>query len=163
MNMKFSGKFASFAGALGMLGVQPAQACWSDSEANAASVANLNMMMMVTALRCRNGPDNFLAEYNQFVKTNNATLGAQNALIKSRFARMNGAAAAEGAMDRFTIGLANRYGGGTIDKGCSELKVIAGNLASKGRDAASLIAIANVNATRPSLPGGSCSTRVAER
>jgi hypothetical protein len=161
--MKFSGKFARIAVVLSVLGVQPAQACWTDSEANAASVANLNMMMMVSALRCRKGADNFLAEYNQFVKTNNATLGAQNALIKSRFARMNGAAAAEGAMDRFTIGLANRYGGGTIDKGCSELKVIAGDLASKGRDAASLISIANVNATTPSLPGGSCSTRVAAR
>jgi hypothetical protein len=163
MNMKFSGKFAVIAAAMGILGAQPVQACWTDSEANAASIANLNMMMMVSALRCRKGADNFLAEYNRFVKSNNATLGAQNAIIKSRFARMNGAASAEGAMDRFTIGLANRYGGGTVDMGCSELKSIASDLASKGRDAASLIAIANLNATTPSLPGGTCGTRVAAR
>lgn len=161
--MKFSGKFAATAAFFGMIMAQPAQACWSDTEAKAASVANLNMMMMVTALRCRNGASNFLPEYNRFVKSNNPVLGAQNAIIKARFARLNGAKGAEGAMDRFTIGLANHYGTGHASMGCSELKTLAAELANRSRDADSLIALADRNAGIPHLQGGQCSTRIAAR
>jgi hypothetical protein len=161
--MRLKGKLAAVTATLGMLMAQPAQACWSDHEAKAASVANLNMMMMVTALRCRNGKDNFLSEYNRFVKNNNGVLGAQNAVIKSRFARQNGVKAAEGAADRFTIGLANHYGTGHETMGCGELKKLAADLGSKTRDSASLINIAELKAGRPNLPGGQCPSRIAAR
>jgi hypothetical protein len=163
MNMRPIKKLAAMSAAMGLLAAQPAQACWTDSEAQAASVANLNMMMMVTALRCRKGPDNFLAEYNRFVTGNNAALGAQNAVIKARFARLNGVKASEGAMDRFTIGLANHYGTGHGEMGCKELKNLASELAAKKRDSASLIGIAELKAGLPTLPGGTCGTRVAAR
>ncbi len=163
MNMRLYKKFAAASAALGMFAAQPAQACWSDQEAQAASVANLNMMMMVTALRCRKGENNFLAEYNRFVKSNNAALGAQNAIIKARFARQNGVKAAEGAMDQFTIGLANHYGMGHEAMGCRELKDLAADLSSKSRDAVSLINIAELHAGTPDLRGGRCPSRIAAR
>jgi hypothetical protein len=163
MNMKITRNLAAIAAATSLLAAQPAQACWSDRETQAASVANLNMMMMVTALRCRKGPDNFLAEYNRFVTTNNGTLGLQNAVIKSRFARMNGAQAAEGAMDRFTIGLANSYGGSSADRGCGELKLLAVDLASRSHDSTALAAMADRHAGVPALPGGQCGAKVAAR
>jgi hypothetical protein len=161
--MKITRKVAAIAAAMAMIVAQPAQACWSDHEAQAASVANLNMMLMVSALRCRKGADNFLAEYNRFVKSNNATLGAQNALIKTRFTRMNGAQAAEGAMDRFTIGLANSYGGGSATMDCSALKKLASDLAGKSQDSSALIAIAELKAGTPYLPGGQCRAKIATR
>jgi hypothetical protein len=163
MNMKTTGKFAAGAAFFGMVLAQPAQACWSEVEVKAAGVANLNMMMMVTALRCRSGKDNFLPEYNRFVKSNNPVLGAQNAIIKARFARLNGAKGAEGAMDRFTIGLANHYGTGHASMGCSQLKSLAADLASRSRDSDSLIDLADRSAGTPQLPGGQCPTRIAAR
>lgn len=161
--MRLKGKMAAMTAALGMLVAQPAQACWSDHEAKAASVANLNMMMMVTALRCRNGKDNFLSDYNRFVKNNNGVLGSQNAVIKARFARLNGVKGAEGATDRFTIGLANHYGTGHATMGCGELKKLAADLGSKSRDSVALINIAELKAGTPKLPGGQCPSRIASR
>jgi hypothetical protein len=161
--MNITRKVAAIAAAMAMIAAQPAQACWSDHEAQAASVANLNMMLMVTALRCRKGSDNFLAEYNRFVKSNNATLGAQNAIIKARFARLNGAQSAESAMDGFTIGLANSYGGGAATMDCRALKGMATDLASRGWDSIGLIAIAERRAGTPHLPGGQCSAKIAAR
>ncbi len=163
MIMKILKTFAAVSAALGILSAQSAQACWSDNEAQAASIANLNMMMMVTALRCRKGDYNFLAEYNHFVKNNNAALGAQNAVIKARFARMNGTQRAEAEMDGFTVGLANHYGTGHTIMGCAELKQLATDLASLSRDMTSLVNIADLHAGMPTLPGGSCSARIAAR
>jgi hypothetical protein len=161
--MKFSRQMLAFAAIFSISITQPAYACWTDSEADAASVANLNMMMMVTALRCRSGDNNFLTEYNHFVQRNNSVLGAQNAILKARFSRIEGVKAAEGATDRFTIGLANHYGAGDTNMGCQELKQLAGDLATKSRDSEALIALALRNAGEPTLPGGRCSSKIAGR
>ena len=161
--MKISGKVAAFAAVTSIIAAQPAQACWSDSEAKAASVANLNMMMMVTALRCRNGQHNFLADYNRFVRLNNPVIGANNAHVKARFARIVGGQGAERAMDKFTISLANHYGIGHESMGCAELKLLASELGSKTHDRLSLADIAERNAGIPELAGGRCSVRIAAK
>jgi hypothetical protein len=141
----------------------PAQACWTNAEQDAAKVANLNMMMMVSALRCRKGPDDFLVDYNQFVKNNNTVIGSQNAAVRSHFARINGGGNADAAMDKFIIGIANSYGGGHDRLGCGELKVVAQHLSRKGHDAGSLLAIANQNVGDFALVGGKCSINIASK
>lgn len=161
--MKRTGKLAALAALATMIFAQPAQACWTNSEQDAAKVANLNMMMMVTALRCRKGQDDFLADYNRFVKNNNPVIGAQNAAVRSHFARINGAKSADGAMDRFVIGLANNYGGGHEGLGCGQLKDIARTLAQKNHSAASLLDIAEANVEKYPLPGGLCPIKVAAK
>jgi hypothetical protein len=158
--MKISGKVAALALAATMA-THPAQACWTGIEQDAAKVANLNTMMMVSALRCRNGQDNFLAEYNIFVRQNNTVLGAQNATIRSHFARINGARAAESAMDRFVIGIANNYGAGHDSMDCAQLKQLAVTLTEKGHSASTLISLAEANVESIPLPGGTCPVTIA--
>lgn len=161
MNMK--GKAAALMAIAAMGIAQPAQACWTGIEQDAAKVANLNMMMMVSALRCRKGPDDFLADYNRFVKSNNPLLGAQNATVRSHFARINGAKGADAHMDRFIIALANSYGGGTDSMGCSQLKAVASHLGEKSHSAHALLTIAETNIDSYPLPGGACPVSIAAK
>ena len=160
--MKYRGKVAALALAATVV-AHPAQACWTSSEVDAAKVANLNMMMMVSALRCRSGQDNFLAEYNSFVALNNGTIGAQNAAVRSHFARMDGNAMAERSMDRFIINIANHYGSGHKTLGCAELHRVAGALAQPGHDGRSLLAIAELNVEEVPLPGDRCPVVIASK
>ena len=105
--MKMSGKVAALVALATTIVANPAQACWTNAERDAAMVANLNIMMMVTALRCRNGEDNFLPDYNRFVRNNNPVLGMQNAAVLNHFARISGPKSADAMMDKFIISLAN--------------------------------------------------------
>ena len=158
-----TGKVAALCAlAVSMIAV-PAQACWTSAEQDAAKVASLNMMMMVSALRCRKGPDDFLADYNRFVTNNNPVIGSQNAAVRSHFARIGGAKSADAAMDKFIIGIANSYGGGHDRLGCGELKMVAQELSRTGHNAGSLLAIAKDNVDEFALSGGNCSVNIASR
>jgi hypothetical protein len=160
------GKFlkkAAFAVTVTLLAVQPAQACWDDAAQDAAKISNLNMMLMVTALRCRGGNDNFLAQYNKFVKTNNALLGSQNALIRAQFSKTVGLRGAETALDKLATGYANSYGAGHPTMNCHELKALATQVAEEKQDIASLSAIADRAVGNSALPGGRCATNIALR
>jgi hypothetical protein len=161
--MNISVKAAAVLALVATMTANPAHACWTNAERDAAQVANLNMMMMVTALRCRKGSDNFLGEYNQFVKSNNPVLGAQNVAVRSYFVRMNGTRGADSAMDKYVISLANSYGSGHDSKGCGQLKEIAGQLANKKQTAASLLAIAEANVDQHPLPGGMCRANITAK
>jgi hypothetical protein len=143
--------------------VQPAQACWDDAAQDAAKISNLNMMLMVTALRCRGGQDNFLAQYNKFVRANNALLGSQNSLIRTHFAKAMGAKGAESALDKLATGYANSYGAGHPNMGCKELKALATRVADEKQGVASLSSIAYRVVGNSTLPGGRCTTSIASR
>ena len=160
--MKISGKVAALALAATVV-ADPAQACWTDAETDAATVANLNMMMMVSALRCRNGPDNFLAEYNRFVSLNNTIIGAQNATVRGHFSRTEGVGRAEASMDHFVIDIANNYGGGHETLNCAQLHLVAIDLAQPGHNAVTLLAIADGNVEQLPLPGGQCPVIIASK
>lgn len=157
------GKAAALCTLAATLTAGSAQACWTNAEQDAAKVANLNMMMMVSALRCRKGPDDFLAEYNRFVVQNNPVIGAQNAAVREHFARDTGVSNADAAMDKFIIAIANSYGGGHDRLGCSELKMVAQDLSRSGHTVGSLLAIARENVDAAPLSGGSCQVNVASR
>jgi hypothetical protein len=160
--MKISGKVAALALAA-MMAAGPAQACWTSAEQDAAKVANLNTMMMVSALRCRHGQDNFLSEYNQFVKVHNPVLGSQNAAVRQHFARTGGTRGADAALDRFVIAIANHYGAGHSSMGCGQLKLLAGELAARTHNSASLVVLAEANIESIPLPGGSCPITIAAK
>ncbi|MGB5076504.1 MAG: hypothetical protein WBO17_03390, partial [Sphingorhabdus sp.] len=84
-----SRKVAVFA-VLGGIMMQPAQACWTNAAQDAAKIKHLNTMLMVTALRCRNTPDNFLPQYNRFVAKHNALIGQQNNVLRTYLAQTHG-------------------------------------------------------------------------
>jgi hypothetical protein len=141
----------------------PAQACWNNAEQDAARIANLNQMLMVSGLRCRFGKDNFLHDYNRFVTRNNALLASQHAVIKARYARASGHGAANAELDRFIIGLSNYYGGGHGNPDCGQLKNLAGNLSSAKLDTASLSRIADENAGVPHQAAIACRVAIAAK
>jgi hypothetical protein len=143
------------------LATQPAQACWNAAEQDAAKISSFNMLLMVSALRCRNGADNFLIEYNAFVRSNNAVLGAQNGLIRQQFSRALGPNRAESAADQFTIGFANHFGAGHETLGCAELKALAFEASLNSNSVNALAALADQTVGLPSLPGGTCPISIA--
>ena len=161
--MTRTGKVAALCVLAAMTIATPAQACWTSAEQDAAKVANLNMMMMVSALRCRKGPDDFLADYNRFVKNNNPVIGSQNAAVRNHFARTNGNGNADLAMDKFIIGIANSYGGGHGWLGCAQLKLVAQDLSLNGHNVGSLLVIAKETVDEVPLSGGNCPVNIASR
>ena len=140
---------------------QPAQACWNSAGEDAVKIKHLNTMLMVTALRCRGGIDNFLPQYNRFVTNNSALIGSQNNLIRSHLARIGGARGAENALDRMSIGFANSYGTGHSWMNCGDLKQLASDLSLQQQGVATLAAAADQTIDNVPLPDGVCATRMA--
>ncbi|MBK6706115.1 MAG: hypothetical protein IPG54_00950 [Sphingomonadales bacterium] len=159
---KITGSIAS--ALLGLsLTATPAQACWTNAEQDAARIANMNQMLMVSALRCRFGKDNFLSDYNRFVRNNNDVLASQHAIIKARYARTMGQKAAFAELDRFMIALANYYGGGHGDPDCGKLEKLSGELSNGRQDAKALATIADEVVGVPRQAAQACSVTIASR
>lgn len=130
------------------LGAQPATAadCWAPGMIEAAKLRQLDVMLMVSALRCRTGPDGFQADYEGFLTRHRPALGKANHEILDAMRSRLGAVGAISALDRMSVTMANRYGQqGAF--GCGELKMVARELASGGTglaDAADLLVGADV-------------------
>jgi hypothetical protein len=149
--------------AMGVATAQPAQACWNNAQQDAARIKHLNMMLMVTGLRCRNGADNFLPDYNRFVSNNNGVLGTQNAVIRAHLAQTQGAKRAVSALDEMSIGMANKYGNGHSSMDCKELKSLAKKLAEEPMSVSKIATVADEVVGLPALSGGVCSVTIASR
>jgi hypothetical protein len=132
--MKFKGKLATAFVAFATLAAAiPAQA--ADSLASAEKLRKLDVMLMVTGLRCRTGADNFNAEYGRFTTSHLAELNAAGAQLKAQMAARYGAASSARALDRLSTTMANTYGNGHPWLSCAELKTAAAGLAQvKGHD-----------------------------
>ena len=141
----------------------PAQACWTNAEQDAARIANMNQMLMVSALRCRFGNDNFLSDYNRFVRQNNDVLASQHNIIKARYARTMGQKAAFAELDRFMIALSNYYGGGHGDPDCAKLEKLSGELSRGHQDVKTLALIADEVVGVPRQASQACSVTIASR
>jgi len=134
------GKFlAAAASATMMLGAAaPAQA----NTGNAEKLRKLDIMLMVTSLRCRHGASNFQRDYDKFaVKHNVAMQGAAKTLQASYGGKL-GAKGAMRKLDTLSVGMANQYGQGHPWLECAELKEITQNLASE-KDSSRLLAAAD--------------------
>jgi hypothetical protein len=154
---------AALAAVVAALTVQPAQACWTNASQDAAKIKHLNTMLMVTALRCRNTPDNFLPQYNRFVTKHNALIGSQNNVLKSHLAQTYGAGGAVNALDKMSIGFANSYGNGHKRMGCRELKQLATDLSTQPHGVATMAAIADQSVDAKSWVGQACPVSIAQR
>ena len=156
--------FAGCAAALAMsalpilsLGVAtPAQAagCWGPRAVAAAKLRNLDIMLMVTALRCRMGPDNFQADYNDFSVAHEGELHAANILLKAELGD------APHALDKLNTSIANSFGSGHPELGCSDLAQVTRDL-SNSRVSGALLAAADALVGAPTIPAATCGVRVA--
>lgn len=153
--------------AAALLGVSlvatPAQACWTNAEQDAARIANMNQMLMVSALRCRFGKDNFLSNYNRFIKNNNDVLASQHAIIKARYARTMGEKAAFAELDRFIIALSNYYGGGHGDPDCTKLEELSTELSKGKQEVKTLAMVADGIVGVPRQASHACPVAIASR
>jgi hypothetical protein len=122
---RISGVAAGLA-ALMMVSAMPAQA--QSSVDAAEKIRKLDIMLMVTALRCRKGADNFQADYERFSASHLAELNAASNTLKADLSKRQGAAGAKRALDKISTGMANAYGNGHPWLGCAELKQVAQQL-----------------------------------
>lgn len=118
--------------AMGMLMAAPAQAA---GESEAEKLRKLDIMLMVTALRCRTTPSDFQADFAAFEAAHLPELNAAAQQLRKTLVAANGAAGASRALDRLSTGMANQYGQGHPRLGCAELKQATRLLAQmKGRE-----------------------------
>ena len=119
------GVAASLAAASMLISV-PAQAgSWSQAE----KLRRLDIMLMVTGLRCRTTSDNFQADYGRFTTAHLPALNAASNSLKGELRARHGAAGANRALDRLSVQMANEYGQGHPWLSCGQLKQVARNLA----------------------------------
>ena len=122
---RISGVAAGLA-ALMMVSAMPAQA--QSSVDAAEKIRKLDIMLMVTSLRCRKGADNFQADYERFSASHLAELNAASNTLKADLGKRQGAAGAKKALDKISTGMANAYGNGHPWLDCAGLKQVAQEL-----------------------------------
>ena len=96
----------------------------------AESLRRLDIMLMVTSLRCRTTVHNFQADYEQFSSKNLSVLNAAARSLQADMEKSSGTTAAKRALDRISVSMANEYGRGHPWLGCSDLKKITQDLAA---------------------------------
>lgn len=124
--MKLISGVAAGLAALSMTVAAPANAQSVDS---AEKIRKLDIMLMVTALRCRKGADNFQADYERFSSSHLAELNQASNTLKADLTKRTGAAGAKKALDKISVGMANAYGNGHPWLDCAGLKNVARDLA----------------------------------
>ena len=148
--MHLSKAFAAAASAAALL-LTPVSAAAAPSEAE--SLRRLDIMLMVTSLRCRMGADDFQPQYRQFTTNHIATLNGAAKELEAGFVAEYGAKGAKRALDRLSVSMANQYGQGHPWLECGELKEIASGLAAS-RDPAELKIVAvELLASSPRIGG----------
>lgn len=124
---------AGIAAAIALGLATPAHAGTGDGSAE--KLRRLDIMLMVTGLRCRTTPDNFIDDYGSFTTRHLSALNEASRDLKTELASQYGAKGAERALDRMSVVMANEYGGGHPWLTCGELREVARNLAKvEGRE-----------------------------
>lgn len=95
----------------------------------AEQIRRLDIMLMVTGLRCRTSSDNFQADYARFSRNHLGELNAAAAVMRADYARLYGASGAQRAVDRVSTSMANAYGQGHPWLSCAELRMVTKGLA----------------------------------
>lgn len=112
--------------AFGLVMTTPAHAVVQMS--GAEKLRRLDLMLMVTGLRCRTTKDDFQADYSRFVTHHRQTLRQANAQLRTQLSAHYGAKRARTAYDRLSTAAANDFGLGHPWLGCSELKSVTREL-----------------------------------
>lgn len=119
---------------------QPVAAQTMDRDAEA--IRRLDIMLMVTSLRCRTGADDFQADYQRFTAHHLATLNDAGRELSADYALRHGERAARRYLDTISTTMANQYGQGHPWLTCAALHQAAQSL-SRGGDRQLLLAAAD--------------------
>ncbi|MXP29229.1 S-adenosyl-L-homocysteine hydrolase [Porphyrobacter algicida] len=109
---------------------------------NAEAVRKLDIMLMVTSLRCRTTSDNFQADYRRFSAAHLSDLNLASRTLQARLVHSHGQKGAKRALDKISVGMANEYGQGHPWLNCGQLKQAAKALA-RDNDSNHLASAAN--------------------
>ena len=104
-----------------------------DDVGRAEKLRRLDIMLMVTALRCRNTKFGFQPDYNRFSELHLDELNQASRALEADLARKQGPAGAKRALDRMSVVMANSYGLGHPTLGCEELQAEVRELARESR------------------------------
>lgn len=141
----------------------PAQAatCWKPVAVEAAQIRDFEMMLMVSALRCRSTANNFLPAYNRFIREKRDALTQVNDELREHFRSVAGPLGALAAYDNYVTGLANVYGAGADGLACRDLQSItdAANALPASRSA--IMELADAAGISPHLSGARCDVVMA--
>ena len=118
--------FAACVAAAGMVLSFPAAA---GGTGQAEKIRRLDIMLMVTGLRCRATKDNFQHEYGQFTTNHIGELNDAAHQLKAQYAVQYGPSKADRALDKLSVQMANQYGNGHPWLNCGQLKQVASTLA----------------------------------
>ncbi len=118
--------FAACVAAAGMVISFPAAA---GGTGQAEKIRRLDIMLMVTGLRCRTTKDNFQYDYGRFTTNHIGELNAAARELKADYAARLGAGKADRALDKLSVQMANQYGQGHPWLNCGQLKQVARTLA----------------------------------
>lgn len=132
----------TFAVALAAIAALLATPVGAQAMSRAEKLRRLDIMLMVTGLRCRTTPDNFQPDYHRFAARHLTDLNAANDALRREMAARGGAAGADRALDRLSVTMANSYGQGHPRLDCKALRLATRNLA-EARGAAVLEAAAD--------------------
>lgn len=121
-------KNAILAGAAVAVSVPNVAAAEPISSSDAEHIRKLEIMLMVSSLRCRSGESSFQEEYRTFSTLHIGTLKTASKKLRSDLARQHGTKGATRALDRISVSMANRYGGGHPWMDCGELKGVTADL-----------------------------------
>lgn len=97
--------------------------------ANAANIQRLNIMLMVTSLRCRQSAHDFQSEYDLFSRAHQQNLAEAHDALAQNLVAEHGEDGTARALDRIGVAIANRYGDGHPTLDCSALKEVTLQLA----------------------------------
>ena len=111
---------------------------------------SLDIMLMVTALRCRDGPEDFQEDYYRFSAAHREVMGRADAKLRAVFEEGTDGGNPDRALDRMGVVIANSYGGGHPWLGCGELGAITRQLALV--EAEEELALAAQNLLQPDAP-----------
>ena len=95
----------------------------------AEKIRRLDIMLMVTGLRCRTSKDNFQRDYGRFTTNHIDELNAAAHELKANYSARVGAGKADRALDKLSVQMANQYGQGHPWLSCGQLKQVARTLA----------------------------------
>ena len=115
------------AAAIGMVWSAPASA--QNAELEAETLQKLDIMLMVTHLRCRLGEDGFESEYRAYAERHKDTMNRAGQDLHAYYALRHGAERAQRHIDSLGTGMANSYGRGHPWLSCIQLKEVAADLA----------------------------------
>lgn len=124
--MRFSTGVLAGLSALAVFTSVPAQASAGD---DAEKVRRLDIMLMVSALRCRTTSDGFQSDYDSFSTAHLKELNSAAATLKQSLSARYGASGANRALDKISTSMANSYGQGHPWLNCAELKQATQSLA----------------------------------